>query len=145
MSFSKTQVIGRLTKDPEVKQVQVRGENQTVANFSVACDRNYGDGTDFYDVVVWRKTAENVGKYLSKGREVFVEGRMQKRSYTASTPEGAQYQRDVWELHGETIQFLGGGNGGNNGGNGGGYQQNNQNNQSAEAPVTPSYSGPAPF
>lgn len=128
MSLSKTSVIGRLTKKPEGREVTVRGEQQTVANFSVACDRDFGEGTDFYDVVVWRKLAQNVIQYLDKGREVYVEGRMQKRTYTATTPEGAEYPRDVWELHADKVQFLGSANGGGQQGGqgGGGYQQRNQ-------------------
>lgn len=155
MAFSQTTVVGRLTRDPEVREVQVGGQPQTVANFSVACDRDFGEGTDFYDVVVWRKLAENVGKYLSKGREVLVVGRMQKRTYTAKTPEGAEYPRDVWEIHADKVQFLGSANnnggqgqGGNQGGN---YQASNQGgnyqnqNTSYQQPQNNPYGGNAPF
>lgn len=86
----------------------MRGENKPVANFSIACDRDYGDGTDFYDVVAWDRLAQNVSKYLSKGREVLVVGRMQKRSYETKVPgTDVPYSRDVWELHAEKVQFLG--------------------------------------
>lgn len=152
MSLSQTNVIGRLTKKPEVREVNVQGQTQSVANFAVACDRDFGDGTDFYDVVAWRKLAENVGKYLDKGREVYVSGRMQKRTYTAKTPEGAEYPRDVWELHADKVQFLGSAGGQQSGGQQGGYQnqsqgyQNqNQNQQSQNQNAQPQYGGPAPF
>lgn len=136
MSLSKTSVIGRLTRDPEVKTVKARGEDQTVANFSVAVDRDFGEGTDFYDVVVWRKLADNVGRFLGKGRLVYVEGRMQKRTYTAKTPEGHEYPRDVWELNGDKVQFLD--KAPENAQASGGYQQNQQ-------PASTGYSGDAPF
>lgn len=107
MSLSKTTIIGRLTKAPEVREVQVSGQPQSVANFSVAVDRDFGEGTDYYDVVVWRKLAENVGKFLGKGRLVYVEGRMQKRTYTAKLPgTDTEYPRDVWDLNADKVQFL---------------------------------------
>lgn len=139
MSLSQTTVVGRLTKKPEGRQVAVQGQEQTVANFSIACDRDFGEGTDFYDVVVWRKLAENVVKYLDKGREVVVVGRFQKRNYEATVPgTEVKYSRDVWELHADKVQFLGSAN------QSGGQQQasqqsNQQQNQQA------AYSGNAPF
>lgn len=144
MSLSQTVVVGRLTRDPEVRNVIVGGQETAVANFAVACDRDYGEGTDFYDVVVWRKQAENVGKFLTKGREVLVVGRMQKRTYTAKTPDGAEYPRDVWELHADKVQFLGSAKDSSGGQGGGGYQQR----QSTPAPQEPAYdpyAGGAPF
>ena len=106
MSLSKTMIIGRLTKDPDVREINSQNGPQKVANFTIACDRDFGEGTDFYDVVVWRKTAENVERFLGKGRLVYVEGRMQKRTYTAKTAEGHEYPRDVWELQADKVQFL---------------------------------------
>lgn len=108
MSLNRTQVIGRLTRDPEVKQIG--NDKISVANFTVAVDRDFGEGTDFIDVVAWRKLAENIGQYLGKGRLVYADGRMQKRTYTAKTPEGHEYPRDVWELQAEKVQFLDKGN-----------------------------------
>lgn len=137
MAFSQISVVGRLTKDPVVKEVTVSGQTQSVANFSVACDRDFGEGTDYYDVVVWRKLADNVGKYLSKGREVLVVGRMQKRTYTAKLPEsGVEYPRDVWEINAEKVQFLG------NAGSQDNHSTPQENNQRT---TTAAYSGSAPF
>jgi single-strand DNA-binding protein len=152
MSLSKTMVIGRLTKDPDVREINGQNGPQKVANFAVACDRDFGEGTDFYDVVVWRKLAENVERFLGKGRLVYVEGRMQKRTYTAKTPEGAEYPRDVWEIQADKVQFLdrgdNAGQGGQQGGQGnyqggqqGNYQGGNQNTQQQSNP----YGGNAPF
>ena len=76
-------VMGRLTRDPELRQV---GE-APVCNFSIACDRDYKNAngekeTDFIDVVAWRKSAETVSQYFTKGRMAVVEGRLQIRDWT---------------------------------------------------------------
>ena len=81
--LNKTIVMGRLTRDPEMRTV---GDAQT-CNFTLACDRDYKnkDGernTDFIDIVAWRKTAETVCKYFHKGRMAIVEGRLQIRNWT---------------------------------------------------------------
>lgn len=77
-------LIGRLTRDPEMRTV---GEH-TVANFSLAVDRPFANQqgereADFIDCVAWRKLGETVGNHLTKGRLVAVEGRLQIRSYEA--------------------------------------------------------------
>lgn len=76
-------LMGRLTKDPELKQTP---NNISVATFSLAVDRNYQSDkdnkqTDFINIVAWRHTAEFVGKYFTKGQLVAVEGSIQTRSY----------------------------------------------------------------
>lgn len=75
-------IMGRLTKDPELRQA---GET-SVCGFRIACDRDFKnkDGekeTDFIDVTAWRKLAENVAKYLTKGRMAIVTGRLQVRQW----------------------------------------------------------------
>lgn len=135
MSLFRSEGIGRLTKDPEIRTVNVRGEEQKVANFTVAIDHDFGDGTDFVDVVAWRQLAGTVEKFLGKGRLVYVEGRMQKRSYKAKTQGGEEYNRDVWELIANKVQFL---------------DKPAQSGETTpyipqEKPAVPSHSGPAPF
>ena len=82
-------VMGRLTKDPELRRTQ---SGHAVASFSIACDRDYsGDGgkeTDFLDIVAWRSTAEFVSKYFTKGRMAVVSGRLQIRSWTDKDGNG---------------------------------------------------------
>src|SRR5438128_9069428 len=78
-------LIGRLTRDPELRYVP---SGQPVANFTLAVDRSFKNSqgereSDFIDVVAWRKSAELATQYLSKGRLVAVEGRLQVRSYEA--------------------------------------------------------------
>lgn len=80
--LNKIFVMGRLTHDPELRQV---GE-APVCNFSIACERDYKNAngekeTDFIDVVAWRKTGEFVSKFFTKGRMAVVEGRLQFRDW----------------------------------------------------------------
>ena len=82
--LNKIILMGRLTRDPELRQTQ---SGTKVASFSLAVDRDFknGDGekeTDFIDIVAWRNTAEFVSKYFSKGRMAVVEGRLQIRDWT---------------------------------------------------------------
>lgn len=77
-------IMGRLTRDPEYRTTS---SSLSVANFSVAVDRDIagqsGDReTDFIDCVAWRKTAEFVTKYFTKGSLIVVSGRLQIRSWT---------------------------------------------------------------
>ncbi len=77
-------IMGRLTRDPEIRTA---GQS-TVANFTLACDRDFKDkttgekATDFIDVVAWRATAEFAQKYFTKGRMAVVSGRLQIRDWT---------------------------------------------------------------
>lgn len=82
--FNHIAILGRLTRDPEYRTT---GSGLSVANFSVAVDRDFpgqsGEKeTDFIDCVAWRKTAEFVTKYMKKGSMVVVSGRLQIRAWT---------------------------------------------------------------
>jgi single-strand DNA-binding protein len=96
-------LIGRLTRDPELKYTQ---NNIPVANFALAVDREFKNSNgekevDFVDIIVWRKLAEIVANNLQKGRLVAVEGRLQVRSY-----EKDGQKRRVSEVVAERVQFL---------------------------------------
>ncbi|HEU4914732.1 MAG TPA: single-stranded DNA-binding protein [Candidatus Saccharimonadales bacterium] len=87
MARSVNQVIllGNLTRDPELRQTP---SGQSVASFSLALNRSYKDqsgewqeATDYIDVVAWGPLGERVSQYLSKGRRVLVQGRLQSRSW----------------------------------------------------------------
>jgi len=116
---NKVIVVGRLGADPEVKTVT---GGQNVARLSVATSENWTDKqgqkqerTEWHRIVVWGKLAELCGKYLSKGRQVYVEGRLQTRQW-----EDQQGQkRYTTEIVANTVQFLGatGGASANQGGN----------------------------
>jgi single-strand DNA-binding protein len=81
--FNKVVLIGRLTRDPELKFTQ---NGKAVASFSLAVDRSYKrEGQpecDFFRVNVWGKQAENCAKHLSKGSLVAVDGRIEINKYT---------------------------------------------------------------
>ncbi|HEX4841542.1 MAG TPA: single-stranded DNA-binding protein [bacterium] len=97
-------LIGRLTRDPELRYVP---SGQPVAGFTLAVDRPFVNqqgerATDFIDIVAWRKLAEQVTQHLSKGRLVAVEGRLQIRSY--ETQDGQK--RKVAEVVADAVRFL---------------------------------------
>lgn len=105
-------LIGRLTKDVELRYTQ--SSNATYARFTIAVDRvmskekkqeaeaNGQPTADFINIVVWGKQAENCQRYLQKGRNVAIQGRLQSGSYTAE--DGSKrYTTEVWA---ERVQFI---------------------------------------
>ncbi len=104
---NKVILVGNLGKDPEVRQIS---PNQTVCQFRIATGESWIDKngqkqerTEWHSIVTWGKIAEICGKYLSKGRQVYVEGRLQTRSW-----EDQQGQkRYTTEIIASTVQFLG--------------------------------------
>lgn len=93
-------LIGRLTRDPELKYTP---NGTAVATFTLAVNRRFNkEQTDFIDVVAWRQTAEFCANYGSKGRLVAVEGRLQVRSY--ETKEGQK--RKATEVVADDLRFL---------------------------------------
>jgi len=106
-ALNKVFLLGNLTRDPELRYT---AQGTAVANFSIAVNRSYkaSDGeykkeVNFFKVVVWGKTGENCSNYLSKGRPVLVEGRLQNRSY--ETQDGQK--RTTTEIVADNVQFLG--------------------------------------
>ncbi len=77
-------IMGRLTRDPELKTTQ---SGASVCSFSVACEHDFRDkstgerGVDFIDCTAWRQTAEYISKYFSKGRMIVVDGRLKIRGW----------------------------------------------------------------
>ena len=102
--MNKVVLIGRLSRDPELRHTT---SGMAVCQINVAISRRVGAGkepeTDFINVVVWDKQAENVSKYLSKGRQVAVEGRIQTRNYDNN--EGKKVY--VTEVIATNVEFLG--------------------------------------
>ena len=104
---NKVIIVGNLGQDPEVKTI---GSGQTVANLSVATSESWNDKqgqkqerTEWHRVIVWGKQAENAGKYLSKGSKVYVEGKLQTRSWDDKTDGKKRY---ATEIQAQTIQYL---------------------------------------
>ena len=97
-------LVGRLTRDPEIRTLST---GNTVANFSIAVNRNFRnrDGVieaDFLNIVVYGRQADNIGKYVTKGSQVGIEGRIQTRSYDNN--EGKKTY--VTEVVASNVQFL---------------------------------------
>lgn len=90
---------GNLTKAPELRETP---NGKSVATFSLAVKRDYGDETDFFNIVVWGKNGENCAKYLDKGSKVLVVGQLQNRSYEAK--DGSK--RTVTEINASEVEFL---------------------------------------
>lgn len=102
--LNKVVLIGRLTKDPDLRYTS---SNIPTVNFTLAVNRPFTNqsGTreaDFINVIVWRKQAENVKKYITKGSLVAVEGRIQTRNY--DDKEGKKVY--VTEVIADNVQFL---------------------------------------
>ena len=105
-SFNKVLLIGNLTRDPELRYVP---SGTAVATFTIAVNRVYtsqaGEKKEevaFIKIVVWGRRAEVCGEYLSKGSPVFIEGRLQSRSW-----EGQDGQkRSTTEVIADNVQFL---------------------------------------
>ena len=108
--MNKIILIGRLVADPELRYTQ---SGIPVCNFRLAVDRPFTNQSgereaDFIDIVVWRKTAENVAKFMSKGRQVAVEGSLQIRSYD----DNNGIRRRTAEVQANSVEFLGSAAGG---------------------------------
>lgn len=102
--MNKVFLIGRLTRDPELRYT---GSNTAVATFSLAVNRNFTNQSgereaDFINIVVWRKQAENVKNYLSQGSQVAIDGRIQTRSYDDQNGQ----KRYVTEVVADNVEFL---------------------------------------
>lgn len=102
--MNKVFLIGRLTRDPELRYTS---SNIAVATFSIAVDRNFSNAAgereaDFINIVVWRKQAENVKNYMHKGSQVAIDGRIQTRSYDETDGK----KRYVTEVVADNVQFL---------------------------------------
>jgi single-strand DNA-binding protein len=128
---NKVILIGNLGRDPEIRYSQ---QGVAVVNFPIATseqwtDKNTGDKqekTEWHRVVAFGKPAETLEKYLSKGRQVYIEGRLQTRNYEK---DGQTHY--MTEVVATNFQFLGGGRSENQGG--GGYQQDSGYQQSGQA------------
>jgi single-strand DNA-binding protein len=102
MSVNKAIVIGNLGRDPEVRALP---SGQNVANFSVATTARFKDRsgeqqkrTEWHRVVAFGKLADTCQQYLSKGRQVYVEGRLTTRQYEAKDGSGKRYRTEIIAL-----------------------------------------------
>ena len=127
--MNKVFLIGRLTRDPELRYT---GSNIPVATFSLAVNRNFSNQNgereaDFFNIVVWRKQAENCKNYLNQGSQVAIEGRLQSRSY--DDKDGSK--RYVTEVIADNVEFLG--------------SKNSSSNSNSNSVPASNNAGPSPY
>src|SRR5437899_6090525 len=115
-SVNKAILVGNLGRDPEVRFTP---SGRAVAKFSIATterwndqDGNRQERTEWHNIVVWGKQAETCGQYLSKGRQVYVEGSIRSRQYDDKDGN----KRYITEIIARDVRFLGGGGRGGGGG-----------------------------
>jgi single-strand DNA-binding protein len=114
MSVNKVILLGRLGQDPELKYTP---SGTAVCNFSIATSENWTDKsgqkqekTEWHRIVVWGKLGELCNQYLSKGRQAFVEGRLQTRSWDDQQGN----KKYTTEILASSVQFIGGATQGTN-------------------------------
>lgn len=103
MSLNRVVLVGRLTKDPDLRYTP---NGIAVANFTIAINRpfktNGEQQADFINCVVWRKPAENLANYMSKGNQIGVDGRLQSRTFEGQDGKTVF----VTEVVADSVQFL---------------------------------------
>ncbi len=107
MSVNKVILVGRLGKDPELRYTP---QGTAVATFSLATDERYKDRdgnpqqkTEWHNIVAWRQLAEICGKFLHKGKQIYIEGKIQTRSYDDRDGN----KRYMTEIVADQMQMLG--------------------------------------
>ena len=148
MAFNRVILMGRLTRDPELRTTP---SGVSVCTFSIAVDRRFqtkGEEkkTDFFNIVAWRQTGEFVSHYFKKGNMILVEGELQTRQYT--NKDGINV--NVTEIMAEQVCFTGEktGNGGSgsyssSGDPGYGTPPPESNSRSSSSPAPSENSAPA--
>ena len=132
MSLNKVMLIGNVGKDPEVRYLennpQNPGNNAKVASFPLATSERYRDrngevreNTEWHNIVAWRNSADICEKYVHKGTQLFIEGRLRTRQWTDQTGN----KRYTTEVVVDNLQLLGRRQDGQQEGQNGGYGQNN--------------------
>lgn len=106
MYLNKCILVGNITRDPELKVTPLGNK---VCTFSLATNRVYKDNngvrqekTDFHNIVIWGKTAENVATYMKKGSQILIEGRLETRSWDDQATGTKKYRTEVIA---DTVQF----------------------------------------
>lgn len=141
--INKVIIVGRLGQDPEMKAV---GQGSTVTRLNVATSENWIDKsgqkqerTEWHRITVWGKLAEICGKYLAKGRQVYVEGKLQTRSW-----EDNGQKKYATEIVASTVQFLGAGGASTSASDQGGYNQSSGGGNNGDKDFNFSDFGPEP-
>ena len=142
-SVNKVILIGNLGKDPEVKYTP---QGTAVAKLTVATNERYKDKsgewqdrTEWHNVVLWQRLAEIAGEYLKKGGKVYIEGRLQTRSWDDKQTNQKKYMTEV--VANDLVLLSGRGEGG---GGGEGYSRGNANHFDQRTPE-PEPAGSSPI
>ena len=124
MSLNKAMLIGNVGRDPEVRYLDGNSGQAKVATFTLATTERYRDrngetreNTEWHNIVAWRNTADVVERFVKKGTQVYIEGRIRTRSWDDQTGN----KRYTTEIIADTLQLLG--KKSDNPGGQGGYQQ----------------------
>ena len=110
MSLNKAMLIGNVGRDPEVRYLDGQNGNAKVATFTLATTERYRDrngetreNTEWHNIVAWRSTADVVEKFVKKGTQVYIEGRIRTRSWDDQTGN----KRYTTEIIADNLQLLG--------------------------------------
>ncbi len=134
-NLNKVLLIGRLTRDPESRSLP---SGNSVVSFGLATNRTYTkrdsgekvEETTFVDVEAWGRTGETIARYMKKGRQIFVEGRLKFDQW-----ERDGQRRSKLSVVCDTFQFIDSQSSGNGGGGGGGNWNRQQQGGGNAAPV----------
>ena len=144
MSLNKVMLIGNVGRDPEVRYLE---GNAKVATFTLATSERFKDrngelreNTEWHNIVAWRANADVAEKFIHKGTQIYVEGRLRTRSYT----DQAGVKKFTTEIQADTIQLLGRRPDADGAQQQGGYQQRPAQPQGYSAPQPQSYAAPQP-
>ena len=144
MSLNKVMLIGNVGRDPEVRYLE---GNAKVATFTLATSERFKDrngelreNTEWHNIVAWRANADVAEKFIHKGTQIYVEGRLRTRSYT----DQAGVKKFTTEIQADTIQLLGRRPDADGAPQQGGYQQHPAQPQGYSAPQPQSYAAPQP-
>ena len=140
MSLNKAMLIGNVGRDPEVRYLDGNSGQAKVATFTVATTERYRDrngetreNTEWHNIVAWRNTADVVERFVKKGTQLYIEGRLRTRAWDDQTGN----KRYTTEIIADTLQLLGK-KSDNPGAQSGGYQPQGQGSYQQ-----PGYSAPA--
>jgi single-strand DNA-binding protein len=144
-SVNKVILVGNLGADPELKYTP---SNRPVCNLSIATNEVFKDKggqrqerTEWHRVTVWGEQAENCSKYLAKGRMVYIEGRLQTRSWDDKTDGKKRYST---EIVADRVTFLGGGGAEGGGARRGGRAWGEESGPASSAAEPESHGPPPP-
>ena len=151
MSLNKVMLIGNVGRDPEVRYLEGNnpgGQGRKVATFTLATSERFRDrngetreNTEWHNIVAWGQPADVCERFVHKGTQLYIEGRLRTRKYTDRNGQ----EKYTTEINVDTLQLLGrrdGDGGGYPDQQGGGYQRQGGYQQPAQ-PQQPSYQQPA--